>query len=88
VNRRTSPAEARAFAPSNRVGHRIPDTMWPWNGVTAAPRPSTAPGGTFPPSRSTAQPGLKPKVGATIDYQAVGGGPPLAFAYDDVPFEL
>ena len=33
-------------------------------------------------------PGLKPKVGAMIDYQAVGGGPPLAFAYDDVPFEL
>jgi tyrosinase len=88
VNKRTSPAEARAFAPSNRVGHRIPDTMWPWNGVTSAPRPSTAPGGAFPPSGSTTQPGLKPKVGAMIDHQAVGGGPPLAFAYDDVPFEL
>jgi tyrosinase len=88
VHRRTSPAEARAFALANRVGHRIPDTMWPWNGITGAPRPPTAPGGTFPPSRSTTQPGLKPKVGAMIDYQAVGGGPPLAFAYDDVPFEL
>ena len=88
ANKRTDPAEARAFAPSNRVGHRIPDTMWPWNGVTAAPRPSTAPGGTFPPSRSTTQPGLRPKVGAMIDHQAVSGGPPLAFAYDDVPFEL
>src|SRR5918999_1480464 len=75
-----------AFAPSSRAGHRIPDTMWPWNGATSAPRPSTAPGGTFPPSRSTTRPGLKPKVGAMIDYQAVGGGPALAFAYDDVPF--
>jgi len=88
VHKRTSPAEARAFAPSSRVGHRIPDTMWPWNGVTSAPRPSTAPGGTFPASRSTSQPGLKPQVGEMIDHQAVGGGPPLAFAYDDVPFEL
>jgi tyrosinase len=90
VHRRTSSAEARAFAPSvfDRIGHHIPDTMWPWNGVTAAPRPSTAPGGTFPPSRSTTRPGLRPKVGAMIDHQAVGGGPPLAFAYDDVPFEL
>lgn len=90
VNKRTSPAEARAFAPAvpNRIGHRIPDTMWPWNGITGAPRPATAPGGTFPPSRSTTQPGLEPRVGAMIDHQAVGGGPPLAFAYDDVPFEL
>jgi tyrosinase len=87
---RTSPAEARAFAPAvpNRIGHRIPDSMWPWNGITGTPRPATAPGGTFPPSRSTTQPGLKPKVGAMIDHQAVGGGPPLAFAYHDVPFEL
>jgi tyrosinase len=88
VHGRTSPTEARAFAPSGRIGHRIPDTMWPWNGITGAPRPATAPGGTFPPSRSTGQPGLKPKVGAMLDYQAVGGGPPLAFAYDDVPFEV
>ena len=90
VHRRTSPADARAFAPAvpNRVGHRLPDTMWPWNGVTAPPRPSTAPGGTFAPSRSTAAPGLNPIVRAMIDYQAVGGGAPLGFAYDDVPFEL
>jgi tyrosinase len=88
VHKRASPAEARAFAPSSRVGHRIPDTMWPWNGVTGAPRPATAPGGTFPPSRLTTRPGLKPKVGAMLDYQAVGGGRPLAFGYDDVPFEL
>jgi tyrosinase len=90
VHRRTSPGDARAFAPAapDRVGHRLPDTMWPWNGATAPPRPSTAPGGTFAPSRSTTAPGLNPIVRAMIDYQAVGGGSPLGFAYDDVPFEL
>jgi tyrosinase len=90
LNKRTSAAEARAFAPSafNRIGHRLPDTMWPWNGVTGPPRPSTAPGGSFPPSGSTTAPGLSPIVRAMIDYQAVGGGAALGFAYDDVPFEV
>lgn len=90
INRRTSSADPLAFAPAvpNRVGHRLGDTMWPWNGVTSPPRPSTAPGGTFAPSPSTAAPGLTPKVQAMIDHQAVGGGAPLGFAYDDVPFEV
>lgn len=90
LHRRTSPADARAFAPAipDRAGHRLPDTMWPWNGDSTPPRPSTAPGGTFAPSRSTTVPGPNPVVRAMIDYQAVGAGPPLGFAYDDVPFEL
>lgn len=90
VRKRTSPTDSRAFAPAvpNRVGHRLPDTMWPWNGVTGAPRPSTAPGGRFAPSRSTTAPGTTPMVRAMLDYQALGGGPSLGFAYDDVPFEL
>jgi tyrosinase len=90
IHRRTSPAEPRAFAPSSppRVGHNLPDTMWPWNGVTGAPRPPTAPGGTLRPSPTTTAPGLSPIVSAMLDYQAVGGGAPLGFAYDDVPFEL
>ncbi|MFL5919369.1 MAG: tyrosinase family protein [Gaiellaceae bacterium] len=88
VRKRTSASEALAFAPAspNRIGHRLPDTMWPWNGVTGAPRPATAPGGTLAPSRSTTAPGPMPIVGAMLDYQAVAPGPPLAFAYDDVPF--
>jgi tyrosinase len=88
IRKRTSQADSRAFAPPSpaRVGHDLPDTMWPWNGVTAAPRPPTAPGGTLAPSRSTTAPGPTPVVGGMIDYQAVGGGPSLAFAYDDVPF--
>jgi tyrosinase len=56
--------------------------------VTGAPRPPTAPGGSFPPSRSTTAPGPSPTVRAMFDYQAVAGGVPLGFAYDDVPFEL
>jgi tyrosinase len=90
IHRRTDPAEARAFAAAapDRIGHRLPDTMWPWNGSTAPPRPSTAPGGTLAPSRSTTAPGPTPIVRAMIDYQAVGGGAPLGFSYDDVPFEL
>ena len=90
IHKRTSPDEVRAFAPAvpNRIGHHLPDTMWPWNGVTTAPRPSTAPGGTFASSTATTAPGLSPIVRAMIDFQAVGGGPALGFAYDDVPFEV
>ena len=90
IHRRTNPAQARAFAPAfgNRIGHRLGDTMWPWNGVTGAPRPSTAPGGTLASSPSTTAPGAQPRVRAMIDYQAVSGGAPLGFAYDDVPFEV
>jgi tyrosinase len=90
VNRRTSPTDALAFAPAvpNRIGHRLPDTMWPWNGVTGPPRPLTAPGGAFASSPSTSAPGGTPTVGSMLDYLAVGGGPQLGFAYDDVPFEV
>jgi tyrosinase len=91
VHRRTSPAEPRAFAPSSppRIGHNLADTMWPWNGVTTPPRPPfPPPGGRFAPSPATPAPGNTPTVRAMLDYQAVGGGNPLGFAYDDVPFEL
>jgi tyrosinase len=72
-----------------RIGHNLNDTMWPWNQDTNAPRPPTAPGGTFPPSALTTVPGPSPTVRAMIDYQGVL--PPagrLGFAYDDVPFEF
>jgi tyrosinase len=90
VHRRTSTAAPGAFAASSppRVGHNLPDTMWPWNGVTGAPRPPTAPGGAFRSTPTTPAPGISPIVAAMIDYQAVAGGAPLGFAYDDVPFEL
>jgi tyrosinase len=88
--KRTDPAVSSAYATPNpnRIGHRIGDTMWPWNGSIAPPRPSTAPGGTLAPSPITTAPGARPTVRAMIDFQAVGGAAPLAFAYDDVPFEI
>jgi tyrosinase len=90
VHGRANPAQASAFAPAspNRIGHRLADTMWPWNGITGNPRPATAPGGTLAASPSTMAPGQRPRVRSMIDYQAVGGGAPLGFAYDDVPFEV
>jgi len=90
IHKRTDPARARAFAPAfpNRIGHRLGDMMWPWNGAKTAPRPPAAPGGTLAPSTSTTAPGNKPTVRSMIDFQGVGGGPSLGFAYDDVPFEL
>ena len=88
-NKRTDPADARAFAPAidNRIGHRLADTMWPWNGSTQPPRPSTAPGGALASSAVTAAPGGAPTVRSMLDFQAVGGGDDLGFDYDDVPFE-
>jgi tyrosinase len=90
ARKRTSATDPGAFAPAapDRIGHRLADRMWPWSGDTAPPRPPTAPGGTFPPSRTTKAPGARPTVRAMIDYQAVAGGAPLGFGYDDVPFEL
>lgn len=86
----SNPANPRAFAQAidDRIGHRLPDTMWPWNGVTAAPRPTTAPGGGLASSPLTTAPGPAPTVGAMLDFQDVAGGPWLGFAYDDVPFQI
>jgi tyrosinase len=92
VKHHTDFHDADAFAPAspdpNRAGYRLGDTMWPWNGVTGGPRPSTAPGGPFISSPSTPAPGPQPKVQDMFDYQALAGGDHLGFGYDDVPFEL
>ena len=85
---RMDPGVPGTFQDGSRVGHRAADTMWPWNGVTSAPRPPTAPGGNLAGSPVTAAPGATPTVGAMIDFQGAAGAVPLAFAYDDVPFEL
>jgi tyrosinase len=83
----TSSALSFDTAAADRVGHRLSDTMWPWNGVTSPPRPPTAPGGGLAASPTTAAPGPQPRVADTFDYQ--GRLTPLArlgFDYDDVPF--
>jgi tyrosinase len=91
ANGRFSTADPRTFSTDGdnppRVGHRLGDTMWPWNGVTTPPRPSTAPGGTLAPSPLTAAPGLQPRVDDMVDYQGVTNpAGRLGVDYDDVPF--
>jgi tyrosinase len=69
------------------VGHRLTDTMWPWNGVTGGPRPPTAPGGTLATSPGISSPGPQPRVQDLLDYQgAVSAASRMGFEYDDVAY--
>jgi tyrosinase len=88
-NNRFNAATAASYdgSGSNPIGHNLPDTMWPWNGITGAPRPPTAPGGTLAPSPCVSAPGLRPRVRDALDYQGnVAAAGRLGFDYDDVPF--
>lgn len=87
-NGRFNAALAASYDPGAQpVGHNLPDTMWPWNGVTAPPRPPTAPGGALAVSAVVAAPGPQPTVRSTLDYQgAVSAAARMGFDYDDVPF--
>lgn len=89
INNRFNPAVAASFDenPANPPGHRLADTMWPWNGITTPPRPPTAPGGTMAPSPVVSAPGLSPRVRDTLDFQGkIGATAVMGFDYDDVPF--
>ncbi len=90
LHERTDISNSRAFAMSrrNRVGHHLPNTMWPWNGITGGDRPPTAPGGGLAESAATAFPGSSPRVQDMMDYQALHGQTYLGFDYDDVPAEI
>lgn len=73
--------------PTNRPGHNLPDTMWPWNGVTGGTRPPTAPGGAMASSLSATAPGPSPRVRDGLDYQGViNTVARMGFDYDDVRF--
>lgn len=88
-NSRFDAAQAASYdsAAANRIGHHLPDTMWPWNGVTTAPRPSTAPGGPLAASPVAGSPGLQPRVRDMLDFQGrVNSVSRMGFDYDDVPF--
>lgn len=87
ANRRFDTQDPDAFQPGGSLGHRLPDTMWPWNGKAGAPRPPTAPRGSLKDSPVTRQPGPSPTVGVMLDYLGVHSGKDQGFAYDDVPFE-
>jgi tyrosinase len=87
-NGRFDPAVAASFHNSggNPIGHNLPDTMWPWNGVTGAPRPPTAPGGTLASSPCVSAPGPQPRVRDCLDYHGViNATSHMGFDYDDVP---
>jgi tyrosinase len=73
--------------PGNPVGHNLPDTMWPWNGITGGTRPPTAPGGAMAASPCVSAPGPQPQVRDCLDYQGiVNSVSRMGFDYDDVPF--
>jgi tyrosinase len=84
---RFDPGTAASFfgSPNNRIGHNLPDTMWPWNGVTGNPRPPTAPGGTLAPSVAASAPGGTPHVRDCLDFQGrINLASRMGFDYDDV----
>jgi tyrosinase len=86
---RFDPAQAASYDsnPANRPGHNLPDTMWPWNGVTGGTRPPTAPGGPMSASPSVSAPGPHPRVEDLLDYQgSVNAVSRLGFDYEDAPF--
>jgi tyrosinase len=86
---RFDPAQAAAYDsnPTNPIGHNLPDTMWPWNGITGGARPPTAPGGALAASPCVSAPGPQPRVRDCLDYQgSVDAISCIGFDYDDVPF--
>jgi tyrosinase len=85
---RFDPAVPQAFTPANRIGHNLPDTMWPWNEVVVPPRPPVAPGGPLEDSVLVTAPGPQPRVRDTLDLQGrTSRQSRLGFDYDDVPFD-
>ena len=69
----------------NPIGHNLPDTMWPWNGITGGPRPPTAPGGAMAASPCVSAPGPQPRVRDCLDYHGlVNAVSRMGFDYDDV----
>jgi tyrosinase len=86
---RFNPALAASYDtnPGNPVGHRLGDTMWPWNGITGGGRPPTAPGGALAASTLVSAPGPQPRVQSSLDYQGtVNAASRMGFDYDDVLF--
>jgi tyrosinase len=84
---RFDPSVAASFDsnPASQPGHKLPDTMWPWNGVTGGTRPPTAPGGPMANSPCVAAPGQQPRVEDCLDYHGViNAASNMGFDYDDV----
>lgn len=82
----TSDTNTYSPQPAPTIGDFLTDTMWPWNGVTASPRPNTAPGGHLLQLAFPSKPGEEPTVADVIDYIGKTQGNSNYFDYDDVPF--
>jgi tyrosinase len=98
-NRRTADDQSSYSVAGRRrqpydIGHKLDDTLWPWNqiegdGTDANPRPEvTLPRPRFPSSPIVNRPSAEPTVREMIDYQGVYEAESLGFDYDDVPFEI
>ena len=87
-NGRFNPAVAASYdSAAAPIGHNLPDSMWPWNGITGGTRPPTAPGGAMATSPCVTAPGGQPLVQQALDYQgSVNAASRLGFDYDDVAF--
>jgi tyrosinase len=91
-NSRFDPGVATSFDEqrTSLPGHKLDDTMWPWNDITSATdstRPSDAPGGPVPASPCVDAPGPQPRVRDCIDYRGViNAASTMGFDYDDVQF--
>jgi tyrosinase len=86
-NGRFNSTQAASFFNSgaNPIGHNLPDTMWPWNGITGGQRPPTAPGGAMAASPCVSAPGPTPRVRDCLDYHGViNASSHMGFDYDDV----
>ena len=86
---RFDPGQAASYDsnPGNPIGHNLPDTMWPWNGITGGTRPPTAPGGALASSPCVSAPGPQPQVRDCLDYQGtVNAVSRMGFDYDNVRF--
>jgi tyrosinase len=86
---RFDPAQTASYDsnPGTPIGHNLPDTMWPWNGITGGTRPPTAPGGALATSPCVSAPGSQPQVRDCLDYQGtVNAVSRMGFDYDDAPF--
>jgi tyrosinase len=87
-NGRFNPAVAASYdSAAAPIGHNLPDSMWPWNGITGGTRPPTAPGGALAVSPCVSAPGTQPLVQQALDYQGtLNPAVSLGFDYDDVRF--
>jgi tyrosinase len=89
-NGRFDPGVASSFdeRSTSLPGHKLNDTMWPWNGITSTTdptRPPTAPGGALATSSCVDAPGVQPRVQDVLDYQGViSAASNMGFGYDDV----